>query len=196
LIYDLETKELAGMKNAKNIATFTMDITNTTEITKLPESVQRELGSHVDILINNAGIIQPFVRINDLSMDKAHRVMNFFAPLVLVKTFLPELMKRQAHILNVASMGAYSPVPGQSVYGASKAALKLLTEGLRSELMKTNVGVTIAFPGSVAINITTNSGLQMLTNPEVEQKLTVSTLFLRPNTDLISSSSLIHIFSK
>lgn len=56
-------------------------------------------------------------------------------------------------------MGAFSPVPGQSVYGASKAALKLLTEGLRSELMGSNVGVTIAFPGAVATNITANSGI-------------------------------------
>jgi short-subunit dehydrogenase len=56
-------------------------------------------------------------------------------------------------------MGAYAPVPGQTVYGASKAAIKLFTEGLRSELMETNVGVTIVFPGSIATNIAVNSGM-------------------------------------
>jgi short-subunit dehydrogenase len=91
--------------------------------------------------------------------------VNFYGPLSLIKAFLPTLLARpEAHILNVSSMGAYAPVPGQSVYGASKAAVKLLTEGLRSELMDTKVGVTIVFPGAVATNITTNSGIAM---PEV-----------------------------
>jgi short-subunit dehydrogenase len=86
--------------------------------------------------------------------------VNFYGTLAMVQAFLPGLMKRpEAHILNVSSMGAYAPVPGQSVYGASKAAVKLLTEGLRSELLDTNVGVTIAFPGAVATNILENSGI-------------------------------------
>ena len=120
----------------------------------------------VDGLINNAGIIQPFVKVNDLKMEDALHVMNvnFTGPLMLTKSFLPELLKRpEAHILNVSSMGAYAPVPGQSVYGASKAAIKLLTEGLRSELMNTNVGVTIVFPGAIATNIAANSGMTAMT---------------------------------
>jgi short-subunit dehydrogenase len=56
-------------------------------------------------------------------------------------------------------MGAYAPVPGQTVYGASKAAIKLFTEGLRSELMETKIGVTIVFPGAIATNIAANSGM-------------------------------------
>jgi short-subunit dehydrogenase len=88
--------------------------------------------------------------------------VNFTGPLMLTKAFLPGLITRPvAHILNVSSMGAYAPVPGQSVYGASKAAIKLFTEGLRSELMSTNVGVTIVFPGAIATNIAANSGMKM-----------------------------------
>jgi short-subunit dehydrogenase len=79
---------------------------------------------------------------------------------MLTKAFLPGFLSRpEAHILNVSSMGAYAPVPGQSVYGASKAAIKLFTEGLRSELLPTNVGVTVVFPGAIATNIATNSGM-------------------------------------
>lgn len=54
-------------------------------------------------------------------------------------------------------MGAVKPVPGQSIYGASKAAVKLMTEGLASELKDTNVKVTVVFPGAVNTNITKNS---------------------------------------
>ncbi len=45
------------------------------------------------------------------------------------------------------------------MYGASKAAVKLLKEGLHSELMDTNVKVTVVFPGAINTNITKNSGL-------------------------------------
>jgi short-subunit dehydrogenase len=63
-------------------------------------------------------------------------------------------------------MGAYAPVPGQSVYGASKAALKLFTEGLRSELLDTYVGVTIVFPGAISTNIAQNSGMALPANAD------------------------------
>ena len=66
-----------------------------------------------------------------------------------------------AHIINISSMGGFLPVPGQSVYGASKAAVKLLTEGLYAELRETNVRVSVVFPGAINTNITTNSGVHM-----------------------------------
>ena len=77
----------------------------------------------------------------------------------MVKAFLPHLMKRPvAHVANVSSMGGFLPVPGQTIYGASKAAVKLMTEGLYAELLDTNVGVSVIFPGAVATEITSNSG--------------------------------------
>ncbi len=138
-----------------------LDVSDADAVASLPEQVMKSLGA-VDALINNAGIIQPFVKVNDLSMKDAMHVMNvnFTGPLMLTKAFLPELIKRpEAHILNVSSMGAYAPVPGQSVYGASKAAIKLFTEGLRSELIQTKVGVTVVFPGAIETNIAANSGM-------------------------------------
>ena len=154
-----ETAKLAG----SGVTALTLDVTDRAAVAALPEKV-----GTIDCLINNAGIIQPFVPVKDLTIEQAEKVMNvnFYGPLALIKAFLPSLLSRpEAHILNVSSMGAYAPVPGQSVYGASKAAVKLLTEGLRSELMGTSVGVTVVFPGAVATNITTNSGLAM---PEID----------------------------
>jgi short-subunit dehydrogenase len=58
-------------------------------------------------------------------------------------------------------MGGFLPVPGQTIYGASKAAVKLLTEGLHAECRGTQVRVTVVFPGAVATNITTNSGVDI-----------------------------------
>ena len=111
----------------------------------LPNEVKK-LAGEPDALINVAGIIQPFVKINELDFNAIDRVMsvNFFGPLNLIKAFLPGLLTRpEAHILNVSSMGSYAPVPGQTLYGASKAAINMLTEGLRSELKETNISLTL-----------------------------------------------------
>ncbi len=157
-----ETKNLAKALGG-TVETFVVDVTDADKVAHLPSDVEQKLGA-VDAIMNNAGIIQPFVKINELNMAAAQRVMNvnFYGPLQMVKAFLPGLLNRpEAHILNVSSMGSYAPVPGQSVYGASKAAVKLFTEGLRSELMGTKVGVTVVFPGGIATNIAGNSGLHM-----------------------------------
>jgi short-subunit dehydrogenase len=67
----------------------------------------------------------------------------------------------EAHITNISSMGGFLPVPLQSIYSASKAAVKMLTEGLHLELRDTNVGVTVVFPGGVDTNMVHNAGIEM-----------------------------------
>jgi NAD(P)-dependent dehydrogenase (short-subunit alcohol dehydrogenase family) len=72
---------------------------------------------------------------------------NFWGTVNTTKAFLPLLLARpSATLVNVSSMGALVPVPGQSAYGASKAAVKLFTEGLHAELHDSNVKVTVVFP--------------------------------------------------
>ncbi len=88
--------------------------------------------------------------------------VNFYGTLYPVKAFLPRLMDRpQAHICNVSSMGGFLPVPGQAIYGASKAAVKLMTEALYAELIDTNVSVSCVMPGAIATDIAENSGVHV-----------------------------------
>ncbi|HZH14569.1 MAG TPA: SDR family oxidoreductase [Archangium sp.] len=155
-----ETVKLAGMSRG-NLATYTVNITDRAAVEALPEQVISRFGA-VDGIINNAGVIQPFVKLKDLDYAAIDRVMdvNLFGTLYMIKTFLPHLLARpEAHITNISSMGGFLPVPGQTIYGASKAAVKLLTEGLSSELQGTNVRVTVVFPGAVGTNIAANSGV-------------------------------------
>lgn len=155
-----ETAELAGAKK-DNLSLHVVNITDRAAVEALPEQVIARHGA-VDGVINVAGIIQPFVRINDLEYAAIERVMNvnFYGTLYVTKTFLPHLLKRpEAHIANVSSMGGFLPVPGQGIYGASKAAVKLMTEALHSELSNTNVKVTVIFPGAIGTNIADNSGV-------------------------------------
>lgn len=167
-----ETKSLAGA-NANRLSTHVVNITDKSLVEALPEQIIKAHGQ-IDGIINNAGIIQPFVKVNDLDYASIERVVNinFYGLLYMTKSFLPHLLKRpEAHIVNISSMGGFLPVPGQSIYGATKAAVKLLTEGLRSELLDTNVKVTVVFPGAIGTNIANNSGLKMPSaSKEQEQK--------------------------
>jgi len=162
-----ETVRLGGTY-ADRVSTHVCNITDREAVEALPEAIIAAHGQ-VDGLINCAGIIQPFVKVNDLEYSAIERVMNvnFWGVMYMTKTFLPILLERpSAHILNVSSMGGFLPVPGQSIYGASKAAVKLLTEALHSELMETNVGVTVVFPGAIATDISKHSGLDAPTADE------------------------------
>ncbi len=137
----------------------TANITDKAAVGALPVAVEKAHGT-VDAVINCAGIIQPFVKVQDLAYEAIDKVMavNFFGTLYMTKAFLPHLLQRpEAHLINISSMGGFLPVPGQSVYGASKAAVKLLTEGLYAELLATKVHVTVVFPGATDTNITKNS---------------------------------------
>jgi NAD(P)-dependent dehydrogenase (short-subunit alcohol dehydrogenase family) len=161
-----ETLRLAGAED--RIGSWVNDISDRAAVEGLPDAVAERFGA-VDGVIHCAGIIQPFVRLKDLGYDAIDRVfrVNWLGTLYVTKTFLPILLARpEGHIVNVSSMGGFLPVPGQTAYGASKAAVKLLTEGLHSECAGTSVRVTVVFPGAVATNITTNSEVEIPISPE------------------------------
>lgn len=157
-----ETLKLSQVSGS-DLSLFAVDITDSKAVDELVVHAVAQYG-HVDAIINNAGIIQPFVDLKDLEYSTIKKVIdvNLYGTLFITKAFLPHLLSRpQGHIVNISSMGGFLPVPGQTIYGATKAAVKLLTEGLHSELQNTNVRVTVVFPGAVATNITANSGVTM-----------------------------------
>ncbi|HSM23956.1 MAG TPA: SDR family oxidoreductase [Anaerolineaceae bacterium] len=123
-----DTEQLAG----KHKETLSLHVVNIAEKESVLALVDQVINIHdvVDGVINNAGIIQPFVRVTDLSYEVIQRVLNvnFWGTLYMTKAFLPLLLEHpEAHIVNISSMGGFLPVPGQTIYGASKAAVKLLT---------------------------------------------------------------------
>jgi short-subunit dehydrogenase len=157
-----ETARLAGAHQGK-LSAHIVDITDREAVLLLPEAVTQAHGD-IDGIINNAGIIQRFVRINDLDFRELEHVfdVNFWGMVNFTKVFLPFLLKRpEAHIVNISSMGGFLPVPGQTAYGASKAAVSSFTDGLHSELLDTNVHVTAVYPGATATNIAINSGVDL-----------------------------------
>lgn len=175
---DLNEQGLAETSKLANAGThFTTHVVNITDrdaTAALPATVLEAHGQ-VDGLINIAGVIQQFVRLIDLPFSEMEKVMNvnFWGVINMVKAFLPTLIERpEASLVNISSMGAYAPVPGQAVYGASKAAVRLLSEALYAELMETNVAVSVVFPGAIGTNIAQNSGVSIGSGAESTHKTT------------------------
>jgi NADP-dependent 3-hydroxy acid dehydrogenase YdfG len=153
--------ETTALAESSDFAEFVVDITSRSAVESLPAKVIARFGA-VDGIINNAGIIQPFLRLNDLDYATIERVLNvnLMGTLFATKAFLPHLLERpEAHIVNLSSMGGFIAVPGQTMYCAAKAAVKLMSQGLGSELIGTPVRVTVVFPGAITTNIRENSGL-------------------------------------
>jgi NAD(P)-dependent dehydrogenase (short-subunit alcohol dehydrogenase family) len=162
-------QQLSGAAAAgERLSVHVADVTDRSEVDALPAQVEAAHG-RIDGLVNNAGIIQPFVPVVDLPDEAIQRVLdvNLMGTLSMVRAFLPGLQRRpEAHVVNVSSMGGFFPFPGQTVYGASKAAVKLLTEGLYAELLDTDVSVSAVLPGAVDTGIAANSGVAV---PGTEQ---------------------------
>lgn len=119
-------------------------------LTTLPESYQT-----IDILVNNAGLA--------LGMDKEHEgteenydtmiETNITALLMITRLVVPGMVKRgMGHIINIGSVAGDIAYPGGSVYCATKAAVKVLSDGLRMDLVDTPLRVTNVKPGLVETN--------------------------------------------
>ena len=157
-----ETAALAKAPDG-HLTTHALNVTDRAAVLALPDAVIAAHGQ-VDGVLNIAGIIQKFVKLDELGFEDIERVMNvnFWGVVNMTKAFLSHLLARPAAaVLNVSSMGGFLPVPGQAAYGASKAAVKLFTEALYAESQGTNLAVTVVFPGAIATNITGNSGVEI-----------------------------------
>lgn len=164
-----ETKTLVS--DPQLIQTYVLDVANKDNVTIFPKTVKDDF-KKLDGIINNAGIIQPFVKFTELSEDAIERVMNinFFGLINLTRAVIRVLDKNtDSYIVNISSMGGFLPVPGQSIYGASKAAVKLFTEALYAEMMGSDVHVSVVFPGAIATNISENSIENKQSKPKQEK---------------------------
>jgi serine 3-dehydrogenase len=105
----------------------------------------------IDLLINNAGLALGTAPAQkaDLTHWKTMIDTNVTALVSLTHRLLPGLIERKGAIINVSSIAASYPYGGGNVYGASKAFVRQLSLGLRSDLHGTGVRVTSIEPGMV-----------------------------------------------
>jgi len=124
------------------------DVRKPDEVKKTVREVIERRGA-IDVLVNNAGIIQvgPMEHMQREDFIDAMDV-HFWGPLSLLQEVLPHMKSRGAgRIVNIASIGGKVAVPHLLPYVASKFALVGLSEGLRPELAKDGIYVTTVCPG-------------------------------------------------
>lgn len=113
-----------------------------------------------DVLINNAGILPKFDKFQHYSIEEIEKAMNinFYSAVYSMHTLLPLLLESSSPaIINIDSSAALMSLAGTSVYSASKAALKSMTESMREELRgKCYVGIVC--PGFTKTDIFRNQG--------------------------------------
>ena len=131
-----------------------VDVSNRDQMAALPQAVLAAHGA-VHMLINNAGVnyVGPLASqpIEDLEWVIG---VNLWGVIYGCRFFLPHLLaSEEGHIVNVSSSFGLAGIPMQSVYCASKYAVRGFTESLWEELANTDVGVTLVHPASYATGI-------------------------------------------
>jgi len=139
-------EQLEGL--GAEVLALTCDVTRPEEVEEALAQVREHLGP-VDILINNAGVIQvgPLEVMTPEDYDDALRT-HFWGPLHTTLAVLPEMRRRKSgRIVNIGSIGGKISVPHLLPYSVSKFALVGFSEGLRSALARDRVYVTTVCPG-------------------------------------------------
>ncbi len=113
----------------------------------------------IDVLYNNAGISQRGLTIDTVfEVDKKIMDVNFFAPVLITKLVLPEMLKRKSGTIAVtSSIAGKFGFPLRSAYSASKHALYGFFETLQAEYYNQNIRVVMICPGFVNTNISINA---------------------------------------
>lgn len=134
------------------------DLSNIDKIPNLVADAFNCFGT-IDVLYNNAGISQRGLTIDTVfEVDKKIMDVNFFAPVLITKLVLPEMLKRKSGTIAVtSSIAGKFGFPLRSAYSASKHALYGFFETLQAEYYNQNIRVVMICPGFVNTNISINA---------------------------------------
>jgi len=149
-----DTGELAGAQaeleglGTGTVATVRCDVRRRGDVRAAVEAVIRRL-RRIDVLVNNAGIIQvgPLAHMTEEDFDNA-MATHFWGPLHMILEVVPGMRHRRfGRIVNISSIGGKVAVPHLGPYCASKFALVGLSDAIRAELDADGIRVTTVTPG-------------------------------------------------
>ncbi len=143
-----------------------LDITNDSQVAAAAETVRNGEG-RLDVLINNAGVSDPWVPISESNTEEYWRtwVVHIKGTYLMLHAFLPLMVQTAAvtgtvDVVNVTSIGAHILMPGASAYQASKLALLRLGEFVEVEYAAKGVNCFSIHPGGVPTEMT--KGIEMI----------------------------------
>jgi len=150
-------------------AAFPGDVSLPAEATSLANEVAKRFG-HIDILINNAGSIEPAL-LDLITPESFHRqfATNTLSVLLMMQATLPHFPKTGGRVINISSSLAMAPVESTAIYAAAKAAVNTLTQTFARELGPRNITVNAIAPGATQTPMTENIP------EEIKQKIAAQT---------------------
>lgn len=138
-----------------------LDVTDSGSIQAAVKEAEARFGA-IDVLVNNAGYgYRAAVEEGEAEAVNTLFQTNLFGPVELIKAVLPGMRARKAGaILNVTSIAAARSAVGSGYYASSKAALELLSDGLRKELAPLGIKVMVVQPGAFRTRFYDGESLQ------------------------------------
>ena len=182
VLCDVNEETLAGTASMlKNynvaVSSHVLDVGDEEAIKALPEKVIAQHGK-VDLVFNNAGITvdSDFASMPETDWDKVMDV-NLHGVINMTRAFLPYLSERpEAAVVNTSSIFGMIAVPRQSVYHATKFAVRGFTESLVKEMKGTSVQVHSVHPGHIGTNILSSAKVNPIQDGKERQGM-----FARPD---------------
>ena len=150
-VYELSRRE-AGAEGFYHIPT---DVTKPEMVDDAVAEILRQ-EDHIDVLINNAGFgVSGAVEFTDTAAAKKQFEVNFFGMVNMCHAVLP-VMRRAGHgrIVNLSSVAGVVPIPFQTYYSASKAAINSYTMALANEVKPFGIQVCAVMPGDIKTGFT------------------------------------------
>jgi len=178
---DLEKlQEIATDLESKNgkVSFIQTDVSIESDCKKLIETTISKHGK-IDVLINNAGIsMRANFETTDLSVIKRVMDVNFWGTVYCTKFALPYVIAEKGSIVGISSVAGITGLPGRSGYSASKFAMNGFLQCVRTENIKKDLHVLIAYPGFTSTDIRkrslTGDGKEQGESPRVEEKMMTS----------------------
>ncbi|WII71428.1 SDR family NAD(P)-dependent oxidoreductase [Bdellovibrio sp. 22V] len=127
------------------------DLSDRFEVSEFLKAHYAEL-AHLDVLVNNAGLAKGVDKMQDASLDDWEDMIdtNIKGLLFMTRGVIGHMVRKNSgHIVNLGSVAGRWTYPGGGVYCATKFAVRALSEGLRMDLLGTNIRVTNIEPGMV-----------------------------------------------
>lgn len=144
-------KVLRQSNTAIDVQTSVLDISDRFEVSELFKE-HAALLSQIEVLVNNAGLAKGVEKMQEASLDDWETMIdtNIKGLLFVTRGVVEHMIKRNSgHIVNLGSVAGRWTYPGGGVYCATKSAVRVLTEGLRMDLLGTKIRVTNIEPGMV-----------------------------------------------
>jgi len=158
---------LAAELNLGDNAVLQTDVSDFDQVKRL---VDHAVATHgrIDVILNNAGLM-PHSLLERGKVEDWDRMIdvNLKGTLYGIGAALPHMTKQKSgHIINVSSVAGHKVRQTSAVYAATKTAVRVISEGLRMEMVPHNVRVTVVSPGAVESELA-----ESITEPDVKKNI-------------------------